>query len=510
MALSIHNSLSGKREVFEPVRTDRVRIYTCGPTVYNFNHIGNFRSYIFADTLRRWLKLSGYGVEHTMNITDVEDKIIASAAKAGEPIDVFTGRYIEAFLADIRTLRIEEVEHRPRATHSIPTMLTMIGDLEKRGHTYSTGGSVYFRLGTFAEYGRLSRIDPESLRTAADGRFQADEYTKENVRDFALWKGQENDEPCWPSPWGCGRPGWHIECSAMIREIYGEGGVDIHTGGIDLLFPHHENEIAQSRAAFPGENFVKYWMHNEHLLVDGKKMSKSLGNFYMLREILESAGADQMTKEGRAPSFVADLAREGRSARAMRYLLMSTHYRHKLNFTFDNLKASDAACDRIQTAVDRLREAVGDKGEARAAKKAGVLSSLPSRFKSSRAKEAAQGIQDAMDDDLNTPRALASLFDFIRDVNTAFDKGISKEEAAEYLAVFQTADQLLDIVDFVSSAKAPVDSDFAARVESLLAGRNAARKSKNFKEADRIRDELNALGVQIIDTPAGSRWEKTR
>ncbi|MBI3395818.1 MAG: cysteine--tRNA ligase, partial [Spirochaetia bacterium] len=317
MALQVTNSLSGEKEPFRPKDPKRVRIYTCGPTVYNFNHIGNFRSYVFADVLRRYLKLAGFGVEHTMNITDVEDKIIASAGKAGETIEQLTGRYITAFLEDIQSLRIQEVEHRPRATRSIPKMLDMIGELEKRGHTYNSNGSVYFRLSSFGDYGHLSRIDPDSLRAAADGRFEADEYTKENVRDFALWKQAAPSEPSWESPWGHGRPGWHIECSAMIEEIYGKDGIDIHTGGIDLLFPHNENEIAQTCAANPGRNFVRYWMHNEHLLVDGKKMSKSLGNFFMLRDLLQPEKMEAMIQAGQVPESIREISAGGRMARAM-------------------------------------------------------------------------------------------------------------------------------------------------------------------------------------------------
>ena len=521
MTLSFFNSISGKLEPFEPADPNRVRIYNCGPTVYNYNHIGNFRSYMSVDVLRRYLKVRGYGVDHTSNITDVDDKIINGALKEKKTLEEFTAPFIEIFLKDLETLNIEPVEHRPRATESIQTMHSMIQELEKHGHTYEADGTVYFRIDTFDNYGKLSGLEKKTLMTAAGGRFDADEYSKEDARDFALWKKPGSpEEASWASPWGEGRPGWHLECSAMIRDIYGEGGIDIHCGGVDLLFPHHENEIAQSCCAYPGDNFVRTWIHNEHLLVEGKKMSKSLGNFYTLQDLIEPELSRKLFEEKRVPEDFLSLVEKGKSPRAIRYLLLSTHYRTRLNFTFDGLLAAHTACERLQNLVDKLLEISGFDQEGVAhrshevgrTEKPGSGALHLSRGESPPAR-AMKGFITAMDEDLNIAKGLAALFDFIKETNLLLEKGHYKPEMAkESLSVLYKINEVLGVMEFTppeSRKSAPsVDGDFAAKVEQLIEGRNAARKAKDFAKADAIRDEIASLGVVIKDTPQGTVWEK--
>ncbi|MCB1170279.1 MAG: cysteine--tRNA ligase [Leptospiraceae bacterium] len=532
MSFTVFNSLSGKKEPFQPADPNRVRIYNCGPTVYNFNHIGNFRAYIFVDQLRRYLRFRGYGLDHASNITDVDDKIIDNALKEGKSIQEFTGPYVDAFLQDLETLRIETVEHRPRATEHIETMLDMIGELEKRGHTYSVEGNVYFKLKSFPEYGKLSRIEAQQLMTAAGGRFEADEYDKEDVRDFALWKAPaKKDEPAWDSPWGAGRPGWHLECSAMIRNIYGKDGIDIHTGGIDLLFPHHENEIAQSCGAYPGENFVRYWMHNEHLLVESKKMSKSLGNFFTLRDLTEKEKAARLVDSGVAPSWILDYIDSGWMPLCIRYLLSATHYRNKLNFTFEGLKAARTSIERIQHALDALLEKT-------AMSEADVRSEIEKRRSDDRPGHgSARLVSDnspfapelkeflhAMDDDLNISRGLAAVFEAARKANTILQSGESETQAKEGQNKEESdsppSDSLMDALVFLAAtndilgvlrlqpAPASMDAKLAGKVEDLIEQRAAARKGKDFARADAIREELTSMGIEIKDTPEGTKWHR--
>ena len=535
MALHIQNSYSDTKEKFEPRDPNRVTIYNCGPTVYNFNHIGNFRSYVFVDILRRYLLTRGYKLDHAMNITDVDDKIIDNALKENKTIREFTDPFTKAFLEDIAELKIQDVEHRPRATESIPAMLDLIAELEKRGHTYQQDGSIYFRLSSFPEYGKLSGLEAENLLANADGRFEADEYTKEDARDFALWKAAVREgETTWDSKWGAGRPGWHLECSAMIRDIYGADGIDIHIGGIDLLFPHHENEIAQSCCAYPHENFARFWMHNEHLLVAGKKMSKSAGNFYTLRDLTrkemaeamiakkkETLGGDGIGEEG-DPSIVLKLIERGKILRALRYLLASFHYRTKLNFTFDNLRAADQACDRMQAMVVRLMETAEMKdADAVDAYIAGRIQDVGGAGERGAEIVALGGSAGAamekfiagMDDDLNTARGLAAAFDFIRDLNTALEANkLSKEQAGDALLFFHRINEVLDVLVFDPAAldepEPELDEDLAAYMTDMLEKRKAARAAKDFAEADRIRDEIHAKGIKLIDTPQGTKWEK--
>ena len=519
MSLSIFNSLSGKKEPFEPADPSRVKIYNCGPTVYNYNHIGNFRAYIFVDQLRRYLHFRGYGLDHTSNITDVDDKIIENSIREGKSIQEFTQPFVDGFLEDLKTLRIQNVEHRPKATESIDTMVNMIGDLEKRGHTYVVNGNIYFKLKSFPEYGKLSRIDPQQLMAAAGGRFEADEYTKEDVRDFALWKAPaKKGEPAWPSPWGEGRPGWHLECSAMIRSVYGPDGIDIHTGGIDLLFPHHENEIAQSRGAYPKENFVRYWMHNEHLLVEGKKMSKSQGNFFMLRDLTEASRAQDLVDKKIAPKWILDYIADGWMPICIRYLLSATHYRNKLNFTFDGIKAARTSIERLQQVVDSLLETTGiseeqialelQKRRASGRPGHGSDSLLP---ESSPFRPELDEFIESMDDDLNISRGLAAIFESVRKANTMVSgEPATTDEARanllDGLIFFAACNEILDVLRF--SPALPLDDELAVKVEDLIVQRANARKSKDFARADAIRDELQSLGVEIKDTPEGTKWQK--
>jgi len=520
MSFHIFNSFTARKEPFLPKDPGHVTLYNCGPTVYNYNHIGNFRSYLFVDLLRRYLKFRGYRIEHTSNITDIDDKIIENALASHQKIGEFTKRYIDAFFEDLKTLQIEEVEHRPRATESIPEMIELMQALDDGDHTYLQDGNLYFRIKSFSDYGKLSKIPPEMLRQAAGGRFEADEYTKEDVRDFALWKAPtRKDEPSWESPWGKGRPGWHLECSAMVRKIYGTDGVDIHIGGIDLLFPHHENEIAQSCAAYPHDNFARYWMHNEHLLVDSRKMSKSLGNYYTLRDLTEADRAKKLVEEKRAPAELLDWIEHGRIARNLRYLLLSVHYRAKLNFTFENLHAADSACDRIQVTLLRLLDRLErDEDEIAAKLRQIEENETPGEAGNTFAKretlagKAMRQLIDAMDDDLNVSKGLAALFDLIRELNGRLDdRSLSDEEAEDGLLFFYKINTLFDVLDF-SPRKAElgevVSEEEAAAIQTMIEQRNEARKQKDFALADQIRNELLEKGIRLIDTPQGSDWER--
>ncbi|MBW7857307.1 MAG: cysteine--tRNA ligase [Leptonema sp. (in: Bacteria)] len=519
--IRLFNTLSQKKEDFKPQNPNRVTIYNCGPTVYNLNHIGNFRSYVTVDVLRRYLKFRGFQVDHTSNITDIDDKIIDNALKSGLTIDEFVAPYIKAFLEDLETLSIEPVEHRPRATKHIDSMLQMMNNLEQNGHTYELDGSVYYRISSFRDYGRLSKIEAENLVSAAGGRFDADEYTKEDVRDFALWKKPTRpNEPAWPSRFGEGRPGWHLECSAMIRNIYGKGGIDIHAGGIDLVFPHHENEIAQSCGAHPGENFVRTWFHNEHLLVEGKKMSKSLGNFYTLRDLVTHEGATKLVKENRAPEWLVSFVDSGVIAKCVRYVLLSAHYRMKLNFTFAQIQSARTSIDRIQTVVDRLLEVtslteneIEQEYDRRNIMKAGQSPSPDIVSHSEIAKKAIDDFIEAMDDDLNISKGLAALFDLLPKINSYLDKNTDADNHAtiqnstDFLMVLFGINKVLGLLTFKQELPIAIQTISNQEIEDLIEKRNQARKSKDFKTADLIRDELLSKGVVIKDTPKGTVWE---
>ncbi|MCB1158675.1 MAG: cysteine--tRNA ligase [Leptospiraceae bacterium] len=469
MEVKFFNSQTKEKEVFQPDDPKNVKIYSCGPTVYNFNHIGNFRSYIFVDTLRRSLKLLGYGINHTMNITDIDDKIIQHSIDKGVSIEEFTAPWVQAFFEDLETLQIDKVEHYPRATEHIPGMLELVTNLQKNGYTYEKEGSLYYSIKNFSSYGKLSKVDTAGIKSGT--RYDADEYEKDDVRDFVLWKAPKLEkEKSWETPFGKGRPGWHLECSAMIRQIY-QSGIDIHTGGIDLLFPHHENEIAQSEAAYPGESFVNLWMHCEHLLVDNTKMSKKLGNFYTLR----------------------DLIAKGYSPKAIRYLLLSFHYRTKLNFSLSRIEEAEKSIERIQNTLNRILEKTGLEE---------ALSSHPESY----ALAGYQSFLESLADDLNVPKALGEIFEFCRQVNADLDAHkINPEEAKDIQAYFSRINDLLALLSFQKEKAELLDSE----IEDLIQKRVEARKAKNFQLADEIRDSLKEKGIILEDTKEGLKWKRS-
>ncbi len=465
--LRFKNTLTRRVEPFEPIEPGTVGLYTCGPTVYNYVHIGNLRTFLFEDVLRRTLKLFGHEVTQVMNLTDVDDKTIRGANEAGLSLREYTDRYIEAFFEDLDTLRVERAEHYPRATDYIPQMVELVGRLEERGHTYRSEGSIYYRIATFPEYGKLSGIRPEA--NLAGARIDADEYEKEDARDFVLWKAPREGEPVWDTELGPGRPGWHIECSAMSMALLGES-FDIHTGGVDNIFPHHENEIAQSEGA-TGKPFVRYWLHAEHLVVEGEKMAKSKGNFFTLRDLLE----------------------RGHDPVAIRYLLISVPYRQKLNFTFDGLHAAEQAVERYANTLRRLEHA---PDAADGDLPAGEVRELRAAFRG------------ALADDLNTARALGVLHTLLRRVNTALDGGgIGREARQELDAALAEVDAVLAIGPHRENTAPGVD---AAEIERLIAERAAARKARDFARADAIRDELRERGIVLEDTPHGTVWHAER
>jgi len=465
--LKLFNTLSREKEPFIPLRPGEARIYSCGPTVYNNPHIGNLRTFLWSDLLRRYLQYRGLQVTQVMNITDVEDKIIKNATKAGQDIRTYVSPYIDAFFASLDKLRIRRADAYPRATEFIPQMVALVEKLTGRGHTYVAEGSTYFRVATQPGYGKLSRVEIDT--TSEYSRIESDEYEKESARDFVLWKAKKEGEPSWETPIGEGRPGWHLECSAMSMDLLGET-FDIHTGAVDLIFPHHENEIAQSEGA-TGKPFVRFWIHGEHLNIEQQKMSKSLGNIYTLREIEEM---------GYAPL-------------ALRYALLSVPYRTKLNFTAQSLEDAKHALSRIESFLIRLDEVArsAPRDAAHADDHAdSLIGKLLGEF------------QEAMDDDLNTAGALGALFTFIRDANTAMDAGrISSGDAEGMRAVLRKIDPVLDVFP-------ELEQSIDAEIEALIAQRNAARKARNFAESDRIRDLLLSRGIILEDTPGGVRWRR--
>ena len=465
MSLTAFNTLGRKPTVLAPLEPGHVRLYTCGPTVYNVAHIGNLRTFLWEDVLRRHLKSTGLRVTQVMNLTDIDDKTIQGAAAAGQSLAEFTGKYAELFFRDIDRLGFERADRYPRATDHVPEMQEITARLVERGHAYESEGSVYFRISTFPGYGKLSGIDLEKARRGE--RVADDEYEKEDVKDFALWKAAKPGEPSWPSPWGQGRPGWHIECSAMSMKYLGNH-FDIHTGGVDNIFPHHENEIAQSEAA-TGEPFVDLWIHAEHLIVDGEKMAKSKGNFFTLDDVL---------------------ARRNDPV-AVRYLLLSVPYRKKLNFTWDALAGAASAVERIKSAVARLDDVARGGGEKPGAFPGGE-----------RARKFEADFSAALDDDLNTAEALGVLFTFLRDVNAAQVEGsLDAQGAAAAAAAIRRVDGVLGVLP----AK---DDVLPAEVEVQITARNAARGRRDFAEADRIRKDLAAKGIVLEDGPSGTRWKR--
>ncbi|MBU2626154.1 MAG: cysteine--tRNA ligase [candidate division Zixibacteria bacterium] len=463
MGLQFFNTLTRQKEVFEPIVDGQVKMYTCGPTVYDFAHIGNFRAYMFEDLLKRYLRYKGYKVTQIMNLTDIDDKTIRGSQKENISLDEYTARYKKAFFEDLDSLKIDRADKYPEATRHIDEMVAMIKVLLDKGYAYETDGSIYFKISQFKNYGQLSHMDMAQLKVGA--RVADDEYEKEQISDFALWKGwDEADGPVfWETEIGKGRPGWHLECSAMSVKYLGNH-FDIHCGGVDNIFPHHENEIAQTQAA-TGEKFVNYWLHNGYLLVEGRKMSKSFDNFYTLRQILD----------------------KGYTACAVRYLLMATHYRQQLNFTFDGLESAKGGIERLWDFMKLVKSISG--GESNPA-----VDDCISR--------AAAKFEEALDDDLNISPALAAVFDFVRDINRLIhEKAISAADGAKVLEVMQRFDTVLGVIQ-------KDEDDIDSEMEDLISKRNDARKNRDFAEADRIRDDLLARGIVLEDTAGGTKWKR--
>jgi cysteinyl-tRNA synthetase len=483
MTVRFHNTMSRSLEDFEPLEQARVGIYACGPTVYLPPHIGNFRTFVFNDLLHRYLEWKGFDVTFVMNLTDVEDKIIAGAADRGVSIGDVTTPMIAAFFADLERLGVRPADSYPRATEHIDEMVDIIRRLLENGHAYRTAdGSIYFDISSFPEYGRLGRIDTGAIRTGAGlstraGGIDADEYEKADARDFALWKAAKDVDhqvgAAWDTPWGTGRPGWHIECSAMSMAELGPS-FDIHTGGEDLVFPHHDDEIAQSEGA-TGQPFARYWLHVKHLLVNGEKMSKSKGNVFTIDELVE----------------------KGYSVASIRYLLMAAQYRKELNFSFDGLDTARAAIQRILDFERRLLDTA-------------VVSDAPVSRLHDIAARALRDFEAAMDDDLNTPNALAALFTFVRESNAELDRdnGVARDAVDAARAALARMDDVLGFVTLARTEQDDVAPDLAGWVDDLLQRRQDARKGRDFAEADRIRDELAAAGIVIEDTAQGPRWKK--
>ena len=476
--IRFHNTLGGRIEPFVPLKSDAVRMYTCGPTVYDYAHIGNFRTFVFQDILRRFLKLRGYKLNHVMNLTDVDDRIIANSAAAGLSLRDYTEKYAQAFFDDCKTLNIEAPEHWIRATDHINEMVKLIEHLQQNTFTYASDGSIYYRIAKFPRYGKLSNIDVTGIQPGA--RVDVDRYEKESARDFALWKAAKPGEHFWETSIGKGRPGWHIECSAMAMKYLGET-LDIHTGGIDLAFPHHENEIAQSEAA-SGKPFVRYWLHAEHLLVEGEKMSKSLGNFYTLR----------------------DLFAKGYKPSALRFALASVPYRKQFNFTFDGLQQATSSVERLRNFAARLAQGKFPAGSNE--KMAGRIA------------EAADEFDAGLSDDLNTARALASAFDLLREANIFMDKNEFRHRDVtpiqEFLASF---DRVFAVMQDDDAAKlsalgfGPQTAGLTdAEIEKLISERQAARQRRDFAASDRIRNQLADYGIILEDSRDGTVRRKRK
>lgn len=467
--IKFYNSLTRQKEEFKPMNEKEVGMYSCGPTVYNYAHIGNFRAYIFSDLVRRVLEDYGYNVKLVMNLTDVDDKTIRNSKENHISLSEYTKKYKEAFFEDIKTLRIKPATVNPSATEHINEMIDIIKLLEKNGHTYEADGSIYFKISTFPEYGELANLDKQELKEGASGRVSSDEYDKENASDFVLWKAytEEDGDVYWDSPFGKGRPGWHIECSAMSCKYLGKH-FDIHTGGVDNKFPHHENEIAQNEAAF-NEKFVNYWLHCEHLIVDGEKMSKSKGNFYTLRDLLN----------------------KGLSAEAIRYSLMNSHYRKQLNFTIEGINQSQSAIDRVNDLIFRLKDVNKTDADDSA-----VMKEL---------EEANKNFFESIYDDLNVSEALGVFFSFIKSINISFDSiNVSSRDA-----IIKFIERVNNIINcFNMNGEKEIESSEEEKINKLIEKRTLAKKEKNYKRADEIRDELNSMGIEIMDTPNGVRWKR--
>ena len=464
--LRIHNTLSGQLEEFRPLNDGEVRMYYCGPTVWDYGHIGNFRSAIATDVIRRYLKFKGHRVMQVMNLTDVDDRIITKAQEHNQTLDDYTAKYITAFWEDFDALGCERPEVAPRATRHIKEMADLVDKLEQNNHAYRSEGSIYYRISSFPEYGKLSKINFAGNIAGGSDRVDKDKYDKEDARDFALWKAPANrDEPTWDSEVGRGRPGWHIECSAMSMKYLGET-FDLHLGGIDLVFPHHENEIAQSEGA-TGKQFVRYWFHFEHLKVEGETMSKSKGNYYTFR----------------------DLIAKGFTPAGIRYFLLSVPFRKQLNFTFEALRGAEKTVASLRDFRARLEEARVEPGTNE--RVAGA------------AKRAIEQFESGMDDDLNTSVALAAVHDLTREVNTALSRGsVGAEDQREVLAALDRIDGVLHVS---GDAEPHLLED---EIQKLIDDRQRARHRRDFRRADEIRDELAQRGIVLEDTKDGVRWKR--
>jgi cysteinyl-tRNA synthetase len=460
--IRFYNTLSGKLEQFNPIVDGEVNLYTCGPTVYDYAHIGNFRAYIFEDLLKRFFIFRGFKVKHVMNITDVDDKTIKGANAEKVELQEFTQKYTDAFFEDIEKLYISKADHYPRATDHIPEMVVIIKGLLEKGYAYKKNGSVYFNISKFPNYGRLSNIDLKQLRPGK--RIESDEYEKESANDFALWKDKKEGEPFWETEVGPGRPGWHIECSAMSSKYLGQT-FDIHCGGVDNIFPHHENEIAQSEAFF-GKSFVNYWLHCRHLIVDGEKMSKSKGNFYTLRDLLAKS-VDPY---------------------ALRFLLLSTHYRKMLNFTFEALEQASSSLKRINDFLYELNNRQFEEGENKDI----------SRLVEETEKKFIAGLED----DLNISVALRALFDMIRKANTLISQGkVCRKDGEKLTSAILSLDNVLAVLP--REQEETISSELMKKIEE----REKARADKNYELADQLRKELLKQGIVLEDTKDGVRWK---
>ncbi|BDF33605.1 cysteine--tRNA ligase [Lachnospiraceae bacterium] len=467
--MKLFNTLTRKKEEFVPVEEGKVKMYVCGPTVYNFIHIGNARPMIVFDTVRRYFEYKGYDVNYVSNFTDVDDKIIKKAIEERVSADEISKRYIAECKKDMEGMNVKPATKHPLATEEICGMVEMIGDLIEKGHAYEKNGTVYFRTRSFKDYGKLSHKNLDDLRTGERSLLVTGEDEKEDPLDFVLWKPKKEGEPAWDSPWSDGRPGWHIECSVMSRKYLGEQ-IDIHAGGEDLVFPHHENEIAQSEAA-NGKEFAKYWMHNAFLNIDNHKMSKSLGNFRTVREISEQY----------------DL-------QVLRFFMLSAHYRSPLNFSADLMEASRNGLERIVNAADNLKFLMGNaKDEEMSAEEQEAYA---------KSEAFVEGFEAAMEDDFNTADAVAAVFDLVKYINTTADGASSR---AYLQALLERLVKLTDVLGLIVDKK---EDMLEEDIEKLIAKRQAARKERNFALADEIRDELLGKGIILEDTREGVKWKK--
>lgn len=465
--MKFYNTLTREREEFIPIEEGKVKMYACGPTVYNFFHVGNARCFIVFDMLRRYLEYRGYDVTFVQNFTDIDDKVIKRANEEGITYSELSQKYIDEYFTDARGLGINAATVHPRATENIDKIIEIVDTLVKKGHAYESNGDVYFRTKSFSEYGKLSHMPIDDLESGA--RIDVSEQ-KENPLDFALWKAAKPGEPSWESPWGQGRPGWHIECSAMVCKYLGDS-IDIHCGGQDLTFPHHENEIAQSECC-TGKPFARFWLHNGYINVDNHKMSKSLNNFFTVREIAEQYGY--------AP---------------IRHFILSSHYRSPINFSKEIIEQSAAALERIYNCADSLAFAL----------KNAPLSETPDKALLDRFNACRTSFIEAMDDDFNTGGGIGAIYELIRELNLCINKERTEEENAALAEGKKIFDELTTLMGFVKESVG--DDAFVAEIEQAIADRIAAKKSKNYAEADRIRNELAAKGVTLEDTPQGTKYK---